>query len=254
VIDALGQPQSVLVLGGGSEIARAIVRRLIEGRTTTVILGGKRGSPSLDQAAAEARQLGAKVVETVNFDAANAQEVVTAVDEAFDEHGDMDLVIVAFGVLGDQAYFDADPVAAARAAAVNYTASVAAGLAVARRQRAQGHGVTVALSSVAGERVRKANFVYGSTKAGMDGFFQGLGDSLAGSGARVVIVRPGFVRTRMTADMAAAPFAVDAAQVADAVIEGLAKGKDIIWVPGLLQWVFKVFRHLPRPLWRRVPG
>jgi decaprenylphospho-beta-D-erythro-pentofuranosid-2-ulose 2-reductase len=252
--DALGRPQSVLVLGGGSEIARAIVRRLIEGRTTTVVLAGRRGSAALDQAAAEARQLGAPTVEVVEFDALNARSIVAAIDDAWDRHGDFDLVIVAFGVLGDQALFEADPVAAAETATVNYTGSVVAGLAVARRLRAQGHGTLLALSSVAGERVRKANFVYGSTKAGMDGFFQGLGDSLASHGPKVVIVRPGFVKTRMTADMVAAPFATEASTVADAVIAGLAKGTPVIWVPGLLHWVFIAFRHLPQGLWRRVPG
>jgi decaprenylphospho-beta-D-erythro-pentofuranosid-2-ulose 2-reductase len=252
--DALGRPQSVLVLGGGSEIARAIVRRLIEGRTTTVVLAGRPGSAALDQAAAEARQQGAENVDVERFDARDSKDVVAAIDSAWDRHGDIDMVIVAFGVLGDQALFDADPVSAAENATVNYTGSVVAGLAVARRQRAQGHGITLAISSVTGERVRKGNFVYGSTKAGMDAFFQGLGDATAGEGPRVVIVRPGFVRTRMTADLAAAPFATDADTVADAVIAGLARGKAIIWVPSILHWVYMGFRHLPQAVWRRMPG
>jgi decaprenylphospho-beta-D-erythro-pentofuranosid-2-ulose 2-reductase len=164
------------------------------------------------------------------------------------------MVVVAFGVLGDQEVFDADPAAAASIGTVNYTASVTAGLAAARRMRSQGHGTILALSSVTGERVRKANFVYGSTKAGMDAFFQGLGDSLVGTGPRVVIVRPGFVHTRMTAGMPAAPFATDADAVASAVIKGLAKGAEIIWVPGVVRWAYAVFRHLPRAVWRRLPG
>ncbi|HEY2430036.1 MAG TPA: SDR family NAD(P)-dependent oxidoreductase, partial [Acidimicrobiales bacterium] len=109
-------------------------------------------------------------------------------------------------------------------------------------------------STVAGERVRRANFVYGSSKAGMDGFYQGLGDALAGSGAQVLIVRPGFVRGRMTAGMDPKPFATDPDTVARAAIKGLATGAELVWVPGLLRWAFVVFRHLPRPLWRRVPG
>ena len=104
------------------------------------------------------------------------------------------------------------------------------------------------------ERPRRANFVYGSSKAGLDAFCQGLGDSLVGSGARVVVVRPGFVRTKMTAGRAPAPFATTPDAVADAVVRGLEKGAETIWAPPALRYVFAGMRHLPRPLWRRVKG
>jgi decaprenylphospho-beta-D-erythro-pentofuranosid-2-ulose 2-reductase len=107
---------------------------------------------------------------------------------------------------------------------------------------------------VAGERVRKANFIYGSSKAGLDGFAQGLGDSLAGTGASVLIVRPGFVHSKMTEGMDALPLATTPGAVAEATARALADGRDVVWVPGLLRWVYVVFRHLPRPLWRRVPA
>jgi decaprenylphospho-beta-D-erythro-pentofuranosid-2-ulose 2-reductase len=254
VNDALGMPQTVLVLGGGSDIARAIVRRLVAGRARTVILAGRSTSESLAETAAEARALGAETVETVDFDAADPSSHADVIDRAWKQYGDIDLVVVAFGVLGDQAACEADPSAAIEVATVNYTAAVTAGLAVARRLRAQGHGTLVALSSVAGERVRRANFVYGSTKAGMDGFFQGLSASLAGEGARVVIVRPGFVRSRMTAGMAPAPFATEPAAVADAVVDALGSGKEVVWVPGLLRVVMAVTRHLPTAIFRKLPG
>lgn len=248
--DALGLPQSILVLGGSSEIARATVRALLAKRPARVVLGGREAS--LAEAAQECRQRGATDVSTVVFDAADPSSVSTAIDAAF--HADIDLVIVAFGVLGDQAAFDADPAAAAHATTVNYTSAVVAGLRAAHHLRAQGHGTIVALSSVAGERVRKANFVYGSTKAGFDGFFQGLGDALEGTGARVMIVRPGFVKSRMTAGMKEAPFATDPDAVAALIVRGLAKGSPIIWTPPILKIVFAIFRHLPRGVWRKVPG
>ncbi len=115
---------------------------------------------------------------------------------------------------------------------VNYTGAVSVGLAVASRLRAQGHGRLVVLSSVAGERVRKANFVYGSSKAGLDAFAQGLGDSLAGSGASVLVVRPGFVASSMTAGLDPAPMATTPDAVAAAVVKGLRAGRRTIWVPG----------------------
>jgi decaprenylphospho-beta-D-erythro-pentofuranosid-2-ulose 2-reductase len=251
VNDSLGLPQSILVLGGSSEIGRAVVRALLAKRGARVVVAG-RPSPARDEAVEEARQLGALHVGAADFDALDPASVERAVDETFDA-GDVDLVVVAFGVLGSQEASEADPLSAVETATVNYTAAVVAGLAVARRLRTQGHGTIVALSTVAGERVRRANFVYGSSKAGMDGFFQGLGDALDGTGARVMIVRPGFVRSRMTKGIPAAPMATDPDTVAAAVVAGLAKRQPIVWVPATLRPAFIVFRHLPRAVWRRMP-
>jgi len=114
------------------------------------------------------------------------------------------------------------------------------------------HGSLVVLSSVAGERGRKDNFIYGSTKAGLDTFAQGLGDSLHGTGVHVMVVRPGFVETKMTAGREKAPFSTTPDAVADAIVAGLRKGSEIVWVPAALRFVFSGLRHLPRPVFRRV--
>jgi decaprenylphospho-beta-D-erythro-pentofuranosid-2-ulose 2-reductase len=249
--DGLGEIQSALVLGGTSDIAQAIARRLVARRCRRVVLAA-RHPEDLTDFAAELRTLGATTVDTVAFDADRTDDHAAIVDAAFDA-GDLDVVLVAFGVLGDQAAFDADPAAAVAAARTNYVGSVSVGLAVAERLRRQGHGTIVVLSSVAGERVRKANFVYGSTKAGLDGFAQGLGDALVPYGAHVLIVRPGFVTTKMTAGMKPAPMSTTADAVADAVVSALAAGKEIVWVPAALRVAFSGFRHLPRWAWRRLP-
>ena len=136
---------------------------------------------------------------------------------------------------------------------MNYVGGGRRGTAVARALRDQGHGVSSCCRSVAGERVRQANYVYGSTKAGLDGFSQGLGDALDGTGASVLVVRPGFVHTRMTAGMKPAPFATTPEAVADATVRALRAGRRTVWVPAVLRPVFSVIRHLPAPLWRRMP-
>jgi decaprenylphospho-beta-D-erythro-pentofuranosid-2-ulose 2-reductase len=165
-------------------------------------------------------------------------------------YGDLDIVVQAFGRLG--ADDGDDPEAGARLAEVNYVGAVSSGLAVARQLKAQGHGTLVVLSSVAGVRTRPSNFVYGSTKAAQDAFATGLGHWLHGSGARVLTVRPGYVRSSMSAGVPEAPFAVDPADVADATVKGLRRGADVVWAPGILRLVFAVLRFVPGPIWRRL--
>ncbi len=253
MIDAIGRPQSVLVLGGSSEIGQAIVAKLVPARCKTVILAGRDG-PKLLAAAEAAAEAGADTVETVDFDATDIDRHATVVDRLFEQFGDIDVVVVAAGVLGDQSVDEHDPVSAASVITTNFAGLASAMLAVADRLRRQGHGRLVVLSSVAGERARKANFIYGSSKSGLDAFSQGLGDSLAGSGVKVMIVRPGFVVGRMTEGMEPAPFATTPEAVADAVVKGLASGAAVVYAPPVLRWVFAVMKLLPRAVWRRMPG
>lgn len=251
MMDALGEPQGVLVLGGSSEIALATVRALPRGRLRRVVLAG-RPSAARDAAAASLTQAGITGVETVDFDAADTASHAAVIDAVFDA-GDIDVTLLAFGVLGDQAEAEADPDAAVAIATVNYTGAVSVGLRVAARLRRQGHGTLVVLSSVAGDRARRSNFVYGSTKAGLDAFAQGLGDALHGTGARVLIVRPGFVRTRMTQGMEEAPMTIDPQDVAAIIVKALRKGKETVYAPGPLRFVMAGLKTVPRPLFRKLP-
>lgn len=249
--DALGRPGTVVLLGGTSDIGLAIVRRLVAAGAHTVVLAG-RDDDAL-HTAAERLGTGAKV-HTVAYDADRTDGHAAVVHEIVGRVGDVDLVICAVGVLGDHDAMVADPHLAARVMHTTYVGPAATLLAVARRLREQGHGRIVVLSSVAGERVRSANFVYGSAKAGLDGFAQGLGDALVGSGVDVLIVRPGFVRTRMTAHLDDGPFATTAEQVATATVRALERGDEQVWAPGIVRWVMAVLRHLPRSLFRRLSG
>ncbi|MCX5560185.1 decaprenylphospho-beta-D-erythro-pentofuranosid-2-ulose 2-reductase [Streptomyces sp. NBC_00038] len=248
--DAFGIPQSLLILGGTSEIALATARRLIARRTRTVWLAG-RPSPALERAAEHLRGLGADA-RTVAFDALDPESHETLLGKVFAE-GDIDMVLLAFGVLGDQARDEQDPVSAVRVAQTNYTGAVSAGLVCARALQAQGHGSLVVLSSVAGERARRSNFIYGSSKAGLDAFAQGLGDALHGTGVHVMVVRPGFVVTRMTAGLAQAPLATTPEAVATAIETGLRRRSETVWVPGALRLAMSALRHVPRPVFRRLP-
>ncbi|GAA2548537.1 decaprenylphospho-beta-D-erythro-pentofuranosid-2-ulose 2-reductase [Pseudonocardia hydrocarbonoxydans] len=250
MIDAVGNPQSVLVLGGTSEIGLAVVEAFASDRPLRVVLAARR-SDRLDAAQARLEKLGC-AVETVEFDAA-APETHTEVVRAAFAGGDIDVALVAFGLLGDNEVAWTDVDAAVQLAQVNYTAAVSVGVALGKRMTEQGHGSIVALSSVAGERARRSNFVYGSTKAGMDAFYSGLTEALRPAGVHVTVVRPGFVHTRMTEGLSPAPLSTTPEAVAAIVVDAVRNRRELVWAPGPLRYVMSALRHVPRPLFRRLP-
>jgi NAD(P)-dependent dehydrogenase (short-subunit alcohol dehydrogenase family) len=243
---------TVLVLGGRSEIGIAVAERLAGREAETVVLAARR-SADLDAEEKLVREAGARVVERVEFDADDLASHRPLIDDVVARHGRLDVVVVAFGLLGEQARAEADAGHAVRIVHTDYVAHVQVLTELAQVLRAQGSGTLVVFSSVAGVRVRRANYVYGSAKAGLDGFASGLADALHGSGVRLLLVRPGFVIGRMTEGMSPAPFSSTPDQVADATVQALRAGRGEVWVPGLLRPVFAVMRHLPRAIWRRLP-
>lgn len=247
--NALHEPQTIVLFGGTSEIGRAIAAQMISPATRTLVLACRR--PDDAQPEHFARDGLDVVVEY--FDAAETANHDAFVRMLVADHGDIDLAILAFGQLGSQAELDADPQRAAEVVHVNYTSAVAIGLALAARMRLQGHGHIAFLSSVAGERARAANYVYGSSKAGLDAFAQGLGDALHDSGVGVTVVRPGFVHSRMTRGMKSAPFATTPRVVGELAAAGIRSGRHTVWTPGILRYVFSILRHVPRPIFRRLP-
>ncbi|MEP7202159.1 MAG: decaprenylphospho-beta-D-erythro-pentofuranosid-2-ulose 2-reductase [Ilumatobacteraceae bacterium] len=249
--NALGQPQTILVLGGTSDIGLAIARQMLSPTTRTVVLAC-RDADRGERAAAGLRHHSLSV-DVVAFEATDTENHAEFISTVVEKFGDIDVAIVAFSLLGDGAVTSVDVEAAVEISQVNFTGVVSSTIAIANQMRNQGHGSIVMLSSVAGERVRRANPVYGATKAGIDGFAQGLGDSLAADGVHVLIVRPGFVVSKMTTGLKAAPFATTPEKVADATVKGLRAKRRMVWVPGILRYVFSALRHLPGPVWRRLP-
>jgi decaprenylphospho-beta-D-erythro-pentofuranosid-2-ulose 2-reductase len=250
VIDAVGNPQSLLLLGGTSDIALAIARKYLAERPVRIVLAA-RASHRRKQSAEQLRGAGAEVSE-VDFDATDTAAHPAVLNNAFAD-GDIDVTVVAFGLLGDAEEVWQDHAKAVELATVNYTAAVSVGVALADKLKKQGHGTVIALSSVAGERVRRSNFLYGSTKAGFDGFYLGLGEALRPHGIRVTVVRPGQVRTKMTAGMGKAPLEQTAEQVAQIAVDAARKGKELVWAPAQFRAVMSILRHVPRPIFRKLP-
>jgi NAD(P)-dependent dehydrogenase (short-subunit alcohol dehydrogenase family) len=242
--------ETVLVLGGRSEIAVEVARRLAPG--ATVVLAARRAG-ELDAEEKALREAGAVAVDRVEFDADDLDSHGPFLDGVLARHPRLDVVLVAFGILGDQARAERDPAHAVQIVHTDYVAQVAVLTRLAAVLRAQGGGRLVVFSSVAGARVRRANYVYGSAKAGLDGFASGLADALHGSGVRLLLVRPGFVIGRMTEGMTPAPLSSTPAQVAEATVAALRRGRGEVWVPATLRPVFALLKHAPRALWRRMP-
>ncbi|OAN39065.1 decaprenylphospho-beta-D-erythro-pentofuranosid-2-ulose 2-reductase [Mycolicibacterium iranicum] len=258
VFDATGNPQTILLLGGTSEIALAIAERYLRNARARVILADLPGHPRKDAAIAQLQAAGARAVDWIDFDALDTDSHPAVIDEAW-AGGDVDVAVVAFGLLGDAEELWQNQRKAVQIAGINYTAAVSVGVLLGEKMRAQGSGRIIAMSSAAGERVRRSNFVYGSTKAGLDGFYLGLGEALREFGVRVLVIRPGQVRTTTTIEhwkatgAKEAPFTVDKEDVAELAVTASNKGKDLIWAPGPFRFVMMVLRHIPRPIFRKLP-
>jgi decaprenylphospho-beta-D-erythro-pentofuranosid-2-ulose 2-reductase len=258
VLDAVGNPQTILLLGGTSEIGLAICERYLQNAHARILLADLPDHPRKDDAIAAMTAAGAKSVEWIDFDGTESDTHPAVIDQAF-TRGDVDVAIVAFGLLGDAEELWQNQRKAVQIAEINYTAAVSVGVLLGEKMRGQGFGQIIAMSSAAGERIRRSNFVYGSTKAGLDGFYLGLGEALREFGVRVLVIRPGQVRTSTTiahwkaTGTKEAPLTVDKEYVANLAVTAAAKGKELVWAPGAFRYVMMVLRHIPRPIFRKLP-
>lgn len=250
---SVDQQTRVLLVGGTSEIGLAIVRRLGLRDPVQAVLVGRDPGRLAHAAEILARDGLARTVCTQTLEAENLEAHGPAVAEAFERFGGFDVVVLAIGVLGAQEGLDADRARAVEVMRINFVDSGSLLLECLGRLRAQGHGTVVVLSSVAAERARAGNAIYGAAKAGLDALAQGLADATTAAGVRVLVVRPGFVRGRMTAGLKPAPMATTPDAVAAATVRALDSGAHTVWVPGRLRLVFSVLRHLPRSIYRKLP-
>ncbi|MFF5291055.1 SDR family NAD(P)-dependent oxidoreductase [Paractinoplanes globisporus] len=247
--DGLGRPQTVLLLGGTSQIGQAIADQLLPDGGTLILAGR---DPAALAAAAERLARPRRHVATLHYDAlAPAAATVDLLAVAAARHGDLDVVVLSVGVLADEAAL-ADTAAVEQAMHTNLFGPMLAVHATAARLRAQGHGTLVVLSSVAAVRTRDGLLSYGVAKAALDVYARRIGESLRGSGARVLVVRPGHVRTRMTAGLPEPPFATNVSDVAARVRRAVAGRPGVTYVPAVLRPVMTALRLLPAAVYRRL--
>ncbi|MFM8626959.1 MAG: SDR family NAD(P)-dependent oxidoreductase [Actinomycetota bacterium] len=251
--NGVGVAQNIVLFGGTSEIGLEVIRRLVVPGTARLVLVSR--DPAAAETAAADIVDGSPDLEVhhVRFDAADAANMPHVVAEIVSAIGDIDVAVVAQGVLREGHDYFADPATVSEVVGVNMTGVIALLYGLADRMRSQGYGKIVLLSSVAGARVRRSNPVYGASKAGVDGFALALDHELTGLGVSILVVRPGFVTTRMTAGMKKAPFSTDAETVAARTVAAMSTDKTVVWVPGALGPMFAILRNLPTMIWRRLP-
>ena len=230
MLNGFKNPGRIVLIGGSSEIGMAIVTQLPEHKSRQVILVDRTGEYALDVT-----------------DKAGRERVVARI---FDE-GDVDLVVIAVGLLGNNKELStADNLVAAME--VNYVGTVHLLELIAERMKKQAHGQILAISSFAQDRPRPDNFRYGSTKAGLDFYARGLALALDGTGVSLKILRPGFVRSKMTAGMDNAPFAITVQEAGSYGVKALTSRRLVTWAPSLLKYVAFVFKALPPAIFRKI--
>jgi short-subunit dehydrogenase len=246
----MSEAQKIVILGAASAIAEAAAR-IWASRGARLVLVGRDGE-RLAAIAADLVTRGAAQAVPLTLDCAHA-DARARLDEMVETLGGLDVLLLAYGALGDQAELERDPLAAANLIATNFTSAVGwclAATAVLERQR---KGALVVIGSVAGDRGRKSNFIYGATKGGLARLVEGIAHKLAPTGARAVIVKPGFVDTPMTAHIARKGLLwAKPAQVAAVVVAAADKGGPVVYAPGFWRPIMLIIRHLPTAVFNRL--
>jgi decaprenylphospho-beta-D-erythro-pentofuranosid-2-ulose 2-reductase len=244
MIDALHNPQTVLLIGGNSDIGFGIINELVKlNRIKKVIVTGTNMN-SLDIKYKNIRELNIDVI-IVELNFEKMQNYNLKLKEIF-ENNYVDMCIVSTGYLprNDLAIIDSNM--AVKAASINFIGPMVSGIEALNGFSKQGKGTLIVLSTVAVEIPRKDIVIYGSTKIGLDYWARSMMKNILGTPIKIVLVKPGMVRTKMTENLKEVPFIVDVDYLARKIVKLYKQDKSIIWVPSILRYVIIIIRFLPR--------
>ncbi|ADO69068.1 SDR family oxidoreductase [Stigmatella aurantiaca] len=242
--------KKVLILGATSAIAQATVR-LLAARGAALYLVG-RNAANLDAVAKDAATRGAAKVEQQSLDLDDTTAHESLVDRAFQSLGGLDGALIAHGVLGEQKACERSWTESEKVLRTNFLSAASLLTVLANRFEAQKSGTLVVISSVAGDRGRQSNYVYGASKGALTVFLQGLRNRLAPSGVAVVTVKPGFVDTPMTAHVAKNKLFASPEQVARGVLRAADGRKNEVYVPGFWALIMLIVRTIPEGIFKRM--
>lgn len=240
---------SILILGATSDMAQATAH-LYARHGFEIVLAGRR-TEILEQLQHDIKVRYQVPCRTYTFEATDYDS-----HEAFCQQFDSnlpDITALFFGYLGDQQRAETDWNESRKIIEVNYTGAVSVLNRIACRYARQGRGTMVGVSSVAGERGRQSNYLYGSAKAGFTAYLSGLRNRLYSQGVHVLTVKPGFVDTQMTAHLTLpAPLTASPQQVAKAIHSGVAKGRDVVYVLPVWRLIMQNIRLIPEAVFKRM--
>ncbi len=240
----------VALLGGTKGMGRSLAR-LFAARGDAVCLLG-RDQADLDKSAQDLRSRGKTDVSVLLCDLEKPFEFGAVLDAAQHALGGLDTVVVTAAMFATQDTLENDPAFTEKLLSVNFTDTILFCEEARRRLLEAGGGTLCVFSSVAGERGRKPVIIYGATKAGLSAYLEGLDHKFRAAGLRTVCVKPGFVRTGMTAGLKPPPFAGEPDAVARRVLRAIDAGKPVVYAPGIWAMIMLVIRHLPRTVMRRI--
>jgi decaprenylphospho-beta-D-erythro-pentofuranosid-2-ulose 2-reductase len=239
------------MLGATKGMGRSLARLMAERGDALFLLG--RDEKELEKSARDLEaRAGKGAVECASCDLERPQGFAAALDAAERALSGLDAVVVTAGLFATQDQLEADPMFLARLLQVNFTGSVLFCEEARKRLVAKGGGTLCVFSSVAGERGRKPAVLYGASKAGLTRYLEALDHRYHAAGLRVVCVKPGFVKTSMTAGLPAPPFAGEPEDVARVVLRAIDRGTPVVYAPGIWRWIMLAIRALPRFVMRRV--
>lgn len=241
--------RKILIVGATSAIAEQAARRFAAAGDALFLSG--RNAERLDAIEKDLKVRGATRVGTYIMDADDLAAHAPMIDTAYAALDGLDTVLVAYGTLPDQSACAADPAKAVAAWHTNAVSVIALLTDIANRFEKQGHGTIAAISSVAGDRGRASNYVYGSAKAGLNAFMDGLRHRLFAVGVQVVTIRPGMVDTPMTADFDKGPLFASPEKVGGDIHAAIEKGKPVCYTPRIWWWIMTVITALPRAIFHR---
>lgn len=244
--------KKILVIGATSAIAEATARLYAADGDALFLVA--RDAQKLAAVAEDLRVRGASVVDTATMDVQDFARHATVVQEAVTRLDGLDLLLVAHGILPDQGECEASFEVARDALQINFGTVVSIVTRVANYMEEQRGGTIAVISSVAGDRGRKSNYIYGSTKAGVNAFLQGLRNRLFASGVQVLTIKPGFVDTPMTADIPDKGGALWASPdaIARGIYKAVQKRRDVVYLPGFWWLIMAVIRSIPEFIFKRL--
>lgn len=242
------QPKKVIILGALSAVAEQVARIYAE-EGAALLLAARKGE-HLEGVASDLRARGAAQVKTATLDLASADAAFEA-PKMIEALGGADHIVLAYGVLGDQERGEADQAEATRILQVDFMSAAQWCMAFARHLETQRSGALVVIGSVAGDRGRASNYLYGAAKGGLAILVQGLAHRLSRVGVRAVIIKPGFIDTPMTASFKKGPLWAKPSAIAAIVRRAAERGGPIQYAPGFWRLIMLIIRTVPAFVFHR---